>query len=208
MMSAEGIIHLQQQATRQAARARREPITVFSVENAERDLRTCPNLGTHLAKGWKRVLDFHGKQPETYFESVCEVIVESLTSKALGGSRVYAAHHVPEDLRLFIDKGGFGESDEPALTLEEAVECIENAQRAVEGLKHGKFALGLGIVEEGPFQAYVGVFIREITVTAADRKARAGWRKRQTGEVELPDTDPCNGDETQGLGSDFGTGNE
>jgi hypothetical protein len=182
MITGYQIREFQQQATRRAARERRTPITVFSAESAERDLRSCPNLGTHLARGWKRLVDTYGEPPESYFESVCERVVDSFTGRAISGSRSYAGHS-GDDFRFFVDKSGFGDSREPALGLAEVVENLEHALGALGKIDTGRFSLGLGIVEEGQFQCYVGVFLCEQTPTAERKRARAGWRARQKGEA-------------------------
>jgi hypothetical protein len=129
------------------------------------------------------VLDFYGSRtPTTYFESVCERVVGSFTERALSGSRSYAGHaSEPEDFRFFVDKGGWGSSGEPALSPDEVVENLEHALGALAKVKDGRFSLGLGIVEEGQFQLYVGLFLCEQTPTAERRKVQAGWRARQKG---------------------------
>ena len=56
---------------------------------------------------------------------------------------------------LFVDKSGFGATDEPALTFGQF--CGE-VQRC--GREHG-YPVYLALTEEGQFQAYVSVFTRE-----------------------------------------------
>lgn len=52
---------------------------------------------------------------------------------------------------LFVDKSGFGSSNEPALTL---TQLVQELQELLD--KHG--SLYLAIEEEGQFQLYVGVW--------------------------------------------------
>ena len=53
---------------------------------------------------------------------------------------------------LFVDKSGFGATDEPALTIDQLTDRLRDLLRENEG------GVLLAIEEEGPFQLYVGVW--------------------------------------------------
>lgn len=55
---------------------------------------------------------------------------------------------------LFCDKTGWGDADEPALTVDQLINRI----RTLNAEHH--FNLGYAIIEEGEFQCVVGVFAR------------------------------------------------
>lgn len=151
MLSTRTIIDFQRQAAARAAKQKKQPLVLFNVDTVAGDVRHVPNLGTYLPKGWRRVID--GAAPT----SIDAAIVGALDRKALSGSRHWAGHTVPEDLRLFVDKGGWGDGDEPALTLDQLVSNLRSVLDAVAG----RASIGIGIVEEGQFQLYLGVFVKK-----------------------------------------------
>ena len=54
---------------------------------------------------------------------------------------------------LFVDKSGYGADDEPGLTVEQFVEKLRELLR-----ENRETGVRCAIVEEGPFQLYVGVW--------------------------------------------------
>lgn len=162
MLSTRNIIDLQNQAAARAARQKRQPLVLYSPATVEDDVRRAPNLGLYLPKGWRRVLDWTGESATP--PTVDEIIVRALSLKALGGSRRWAGHVDGEDLRLFVDKVGWGAIDEPALTYPELVSNLRSVLDAlrVADVVNGKPfpSLGVGIVEEGQFQIYLGLFVK------------------------------------------------
>lgn len=158
MMGSDVIASFQAKATARAARSKKAPLALFDAAAIEQDLRRAPNLGLHLAKGWHRLLDV--ADPKTDFERTCAKVVHVLPPRVLRGSRFWAGHVDGPwaDLRLFIDKSGWGDSSEPALSADETIEALKLAVRALDGTG---YALGIGLVEEGQFQCYAGLFLKE-----------------------------------------------
>ena len=56
-----------------------------------------------------------------------------------------------EDKRMFVDKTGMGDENEPALTIQQLLNRLYS-------LYDEDSSLGFAITEEGPFQAYISVF--------------------------------------------------
>ena len=152
MISAQQIRQFQDEAAAKAARSRKAPLALYSADTVVNDIRRCPNLGTYVKKGWRPLQD---SEDIAYVD---RKVIANLTPKAVRGSRSWAGHRStePEDFRLFIDKQGWGNSDEPALTIDEAV---DNLKRALQ--VSGEHTIGIGIVEEGQFQLYLGLFVKE-----------------------------------------------
>lgn len=67
----------------------------------------------------------------------------------------FLGDYVPEGWTLterhFVDSSGFGQPGEPALTVDQFIDLIEERREGT----------GWGIVESGPFQVYIGEFHRK-----------------------------------------------
>lgn len=162
MLSTSTIIDFQRKAAARAARQKKQPLVLFNVDTVAGDIRHTPNLGLYVAKGWRPVLDTDREIDPLAPLSIDEVIVGALSPKALRGSRSWAGHRAVEDLRLFVDKGGWGSDGEPALTVDELVSNLRSVLDALRAApKDLQGTVGIGIVEEGQFQLYLGVFVKE-----------------------------------------------
>lgn len=97
-------------------------------------LRDIPDLGHYRPQGWKRfnIIEIKNKLKHKY--------------KILNNNKNHGT--------LFCDASGFGCNDEPAMTV---YECLETIQE----LDHIKKNLGYGIVRTGQFQIELGVFAKE-----------------------------------------------
>ena len=95
-------------------------------------LKDIPDFGHYRPQGWKRfnVKDIKSKLTHQY--------------KIYDGNKNHGT--------LFCDASGFGRSDEPAMTL---YECLETIQE----LNYIRPGLGYGIVRTGQFQIDLGVFV-------------------------------------------------
>lgn len=164
MLSSRDILSFQAAAARKAARAKKCPGTIFSADSVEGDIRGVPNLGTYLHPEWRRVIEVADEDPSAY-AVVCRLVIGALSEKALNGSRHWAAKG--DDVRLFVDSSGWGSPGEPALSFEH---LVADVKRVLATLSGTGWALGLGIVEEGQFQCYLGVFVKPPQLA---RKVRA-----------------------------------
>lgn len=122
MMDLQTIRELSNDAGKRARRAKTEP-----AEITPDSYRHLPNLGTYLPKGWERV-------------SLEELDHDTHRKAYMGDNEGFGAY--------FVDKGNFGDEDEPAMTLREFLAVLRPGY-------------AYGVVEEGQFQIKVGVFRRK-----------------------------------------------
>ena len=135
MMDVESIRALGAEQSALAAQRNKRPATLFSKDTCVEDARHAPWLGIHVARGWDLVIKTNSDEPLPH------------EHKCYGD--------VGEHLWLFLDKGGIGSPDEPALTLDQLGNVLcELLDRAAER----GVTLGVGIVEEGQFQLHLGVY--------------------------------------------------
>ena len=131
MFSGQAIRDLQNEAAARAARLHKEPLVIWDRDSIEGDIRRIPNLGDYEPDGWELIdLTDDGWNDELRL------------SKCRYDS-------------LFVDKGGWGDCGEPALTFDELIPTVGYLIQIGDdkGLK-----LGFAIVEEGQFQIHVGVY--------------------------------------------------
>jgi len=108
-----------------------------------------------------------GRKPQT-FASEQEVDEQFAKVPNLGDYAPKGWRHL-EGRDLFVDKSGFGAEDELALTVRGYKERVKELLRENPGY-------GFGIIEEGQFQIYVGVFER----------TKGAPRKRTVRETATP----------------------
>jgi hypothetical protein len=138
MFSGADIQRMQQSATREAARNRREPVVLFSSRDAFEDWRSAPFLGEYKPAGWRPLK------------------VHELRDVAGIGDRLWRVDG--EDRALFfVDGSGWGADDEPALSVSQQKAVAVALHDWAEKLRH---TVGVGIVEVGQFQAVLGVWIQ------------------------------------------------
>jgi len=130
MMSPEAIRAFQQEAAAKAARAKRKPLALEAddlvhFDSFLRAVRSTPNLGDYVPRGWKMadVRDYVGGYP--YFA-------------------------------FFVDKSGFGDPGEPALTIEGLYGLIKSII-----YENPDETFGIGLYEEGQFQIHVGLYLKK-----------------------------------------------
>ncbi len=135
MMSAETILDMQSAAAAIASRDHMMPMVPFE-NTLERDLYGMPNLGDYVPYGWR--------------------LADCGEFDSLPGSGYQ--RNDPSNPLLFVDSSGWGSSGEAAMTPEQ----FYSAARSImgEAAQQNK-TVGFGLVEQGQFQCYVGVFVRE-----------------------------------------------
>jgi len=139
MMSAATIAALTDEQSRKAKRGRIQPSSWAQPVGAFAAVKASPWLGDYLQSGWRRV-------------TVGEVEDAGLSSHEVN-------HRDEQDpLELFVDKSGWGSPGEPALTVEELETVVD---RLYEWSLDAGVELGSGIVEEGQFQCYLGIYARK-----------------------------------------------
>lgn len=139
MMDLATLEHVNRQATRRSAAAKRVPLIVD-----QRDLDAAkrgdysgvrmPYVGSRTPRGWRRV------NVVKWFSPDCGEDYRGLVQRG-----VYTDSNGKG--AFFVDKSGFGRSGEPALTLGEFINLMRPGY-------------GYAVVEDGPFQVHVGVFER------------------------------------------------
>ena len=148
MMGPEVIRSFQDAAAARAARDEVVPLILFDEDSSLDDARGAPFLGLYVPEGW-RPLEVD-RDLWAY---------EALSDKARTGSAVYAGHRAEgEDIRLFADSMGLGDSDEPALT---AGELWNNLASIIQAAEHVHAQVGVAVVEAGQFQIYLGLFVED-----------------------------------------------
>ena len=129
MMDIETIVALNKEAGNKAKRDGIKP-TTFEQKTLDRfDLMKIVNLGNYVPKGWKR-LD---------------------VNKYVMKWELPYSHKLLGKGGLFVDSSGFGQPNEPALTIDQLISLMAK-------LLSNKPTLGFGIVSEGQFQITIGVF--------------------------------------------------
>ena len=129
MMDIDTIVALNKEAGNKAKKDGVKP-TTFEHKTLDRfDLMKIVNLGNYVPKGWKR-LD---------------------VNKYVMKWELPYSHKILDKGGLFVDSSGFGQPDEPALTIEQLISLMAK-------LLSNKPSLGFGIVSEGQFQITIGVF--------------------------------------------------
>ena len=130
MFSGHTIRQLQNDAAQRAAEQGKEPLVIWDQASIENDIRHIPNLGSHEPDGWE-LLDLTDGWNDELRLSKCR----------------YDS--------LFVDKAGFGDAGEAALTFDELVPTVGYLIQIADDKR---IKLGFAIVEEGQFQLHVGVF--------------------------------------------------
>lgn len=136
MYSGAEIRRMQQEATRAAARERREPVVLYSEVDALDDWRSAPFLGEYRPAGW------------------IPVTVDQLVNVPGVGARLWRVDG--EDRALFFcDASGWGSDDELALSGQQQAELA----RALHGWAASNHeTVGVGVVEAGQFQVVLAVW--------------------------------------------------
>lgn len=120
MMSNAQIVQMSRDAAMRAAEESKVPLMVWPEDLVDLSLiRGIPFLGDYVPRGWKRV-----GVPE--------------------GRCVYKHDGVS---CWFVDSSGFGADDEPALSIEQFLGCLEAG-------------FGYAIVEAGQFQVHVAKYVK------------------------------------------------
>ena len=129
MMDIDTIVALNKEAGNKAKKDGIKP-TTFEHKTLDRfDLMKIVNLGNYVPKGWKR-LD---------------------VNKYVMKWELPYSHKILGKGGLFVDSSGFGQPNEPALTIDQLISLMAK-------LLSNKPSLGFGIVSEGQFQITIGVF--------------------------------------------------
>ena len=129
MMDIDTIVALNKEAGNKAKKDGVKP-TTFEHKTLDRfDLMKIVNLGNYVPKGWKR-LD---------------------VNKYVMKWELPYSHKILGKGGLFVDSSGFGQPNEPALTIDQLISLMAK-------LLSNKPSLGFGIVSEGQFQITIGVF--------------------------------------------------
>ena len=147
MMSGQAIRQLQQEASAEAARRHKHPAVIYSEDTALRDMRGAPWLGMFLHPNWEELTigDF-------------EPVLGSLPPHVRMKVEMKLDDDPLDAADIFIDKSGFGEDDEPSLTVSQVGQVACALAKHAKELKQ---TFGVGIVEEGQFQCWLRMYRRK-----------------------------------------------
>jgi len=136
MMSTATIADLQRQAAREARRERREPVIFYNDEDVSESVTTMPFLGDYVPQGWRSALwtDLPGEDPHGH------------------------GHYGAGQVLLFADATGWGDEDEPALSLRQLVTTVNRMNH--EAYANGRLTLGWAIWEAGEFQVHIKAYVK------------------------------------------------
>lgn len=132
MMSAQLIHDISDVAAWRAAEEGREPLSIWS----RRDPTHIPFLGDYTPAGWRH----------------------ALWSDFVTNPRVGYPWREDEEAYFMVDSSGFGDTSEPALTVEEFKDFVTDPDA-----KRPQNDYGWGIRESGEFQVVVGAYIADPT---------------------------------------------
>mgnify|MGYP003133333305 FL=1 len=129
MMDIDTIVALNKQASNKAKRHGIKPTTFEGQTLSVKNLGEIVNLGNYIPKGWKRL---------------------NIKKYVMSWELPYS-HKILNKGGLFVDSSGFGQPNEPALTIEQLISLMAK-------LLSNKPSLGFGIISQGQFQLTIGVF--------------------------------------------------
>tara|TARA_B100000085_G_scaffold78231_1_gene70328 strand:- start:5126 stop:5527 length:402 start_codon:yes stop_codon:yes gene_type:complete len=129
MMDIDTIVALNKEAGNKAKRHGIKPTTFESQNLSVKNLGEIVNLGNYIPKGWKRL---------------------NIKKYVMSWELPYS-HKILNKGGLFVDSSGFGQPNEPALTIEQLISLMAK-------LLSNKPSLGFGIISQGQFQLTIGVF--------------------------------------------------
>ena len=128
-MDIDTIVALNKEAGNKAKRHGIKPTTFESQNLSVKNLGEIVNLGNYIPKGWKRL---------------------NIKKYVMSWELPYS-HKILNKGGLFVDSSGFGQPNEPALTIEQLISLMAK-------LLSNKPSLGFGIISQGQFQLTIGVF--------------------------------------------------
>jgi hypothetical protein len=137
-MSLESIRSLQTKMSALAAENEKAPAVIFSEETAIDDAFAAPWLGEYVHPDWR----------EADYEEFAPVF----------GTLDFAVFEQDPGIWVFVDKSGWGEPGERALTKDQLAELLGRLARRAAELGN---TLGIGITEEGQFQIHLGLYLKK-----------------------------------------------
>lgn len=137
MMSPGTIADLQREAARESRRGRKAPVVFYNDEDVEEGIGSIPFLGTYMPQGWRALhwADVPEEDPDGHghYGSTGQVL-------------------------LFADASGWGDEQEPALSLRQLV--AEVSRISHEAYARKRLTVGWAIWEAGQFQVHVKAYVR------------------------------------------------